>query len=157
MLGDHSSRDSLLPVAGAGLKGLKKATAAHSSQEQGWERNSACGPGPEEGGKAILMRCFFPLEPGREASGFHCFLQSQKAERKPWVRSEGHVVGGFFSLVGFIFGCVVGTDESSRRGGTLLAALRSYLRFGLQRGDNLKDAKVESTLAGCSHSRGYLF
>lgn len=66
-------------------------------------------------------------------------------------------MSGFFSLRVFTFGCVVGTDESSRRGGTLLAALRNDLRFGLQRGDNLKDAKVESTLAGCSHSRGYLF
>lgn len=43
------------------------------------------------------------------------------------------------------------------RGGALLTALRNDLRFGLQRGDNLKDAKMESVLAGCSHSSGYLF
>lgn len=78
-------------------------------------------------------------------------------KKTPWVRSEGHVVSGLFSLWVFAFGCVVGTDESSQQGGTLLAALRNDLRFGLQRGDNLKDAKVESMLAGCSHSRGYLF
>lgn len=44
-------------------------------------------------------------------------------KKPPWVRSEGHVVSGFFSLWVFAFGCVVGTDESSRWGGTLLAAL----------------------------------
>lgn len=52
------------------------------------------------------------------------FAEPKKCEKKtPWVRSEGHVVSGFFSLWVFVFGCVVGTDESSQWGGTLLAAL----------------------------------
>lgn len=32
---------------GAGLKGMKKATMAHSCQEQGWELTQARGPGAE--------------------------------------------------------------------------------------------------------------
>lgn len=77
------------------------------------------------------MLVFFSLNQGERLLAFTALCRAKELKKTPELGQRA--VSRLFSLWVFTFGCVVGMGEPSQQEGTLLAALRNDLRFGLQR------------------------